>query len=256
MVAPAKAGAPRRWLLVLAALGGLMFSREARAQREPLATDSVGIDVRVLGDSVLVNARFWFPRPVRALDLTYLTNTCVSVSAIAATRNGVPVAFSMDTTRPWVTLHDTTDAANEGDAPLRYDIAYRVHTGHATRVAIPVIQPARALDARSAAVTPKVRLQVTSTSASIGVPEFPRFQQVGASRWSASTIAVPATIVVRGEVRPEVTPCDDAIRIEGENDGFTWRFAAFVGTLVLWIPLYFAWATRRRRGDDDAEETA
>jgi hypothetical protein len=224
------------------------------AQREPLATDSVSIDVRVLGDTALVDARYWFPRQVRALDLTFLTSTCTAVSSITGTRNGAPVAFAIDTTRPWVSLHDTTDTGDEANAPLRYDVAYRVHLGHARRQALPLIQPARALDPRTAAVTPKVRMTVTSASSSIGAPEFPRFQHPGASQWIASTIAVPATIVLRGELRPGATPCDEEIRIDGENDGFPWRFATFVGTLVLWIPLYFAWATRRRVGDDNAEE--
>lgn len=239
--------------LVLAILLG---GASLQAQREPLATDSVAVDARVLGDSVLVNVRFWFPRPVRALDLTYLTNTCASVSAIAATRNGAGVAFSIDTTLPWVTLHDTTDTANEGQGPLRYEVAYRVHLGRARRVAIPLVQPARALDARSAAVRPKVRMTVRSDDATVGAPEFPRFERVDASQWTTTSIAVPSTVVVRGERRPGQAPCDDAVRSAGVNDGFTWRFAAFVGTLVLWIPLYFAWATRRRRGDNDAEESA
>jgi hypothetical protein len=252
-VAPAKAGAPCRSLCILAALASSILCRDLQAQRDPLPADSVVVDVRVHAESALVNARYFLARPVRAMDLTYLTNTCAAVSAIAATRSGTAVAFSIDTTLPWVTLHDTTDTANEGQGPLRYEVAYRVHLGFAKRVAIPLVQPARALDARTASVRPKVRVDLRTAGVGIGEPEFPRFDRVDASQWTSTNIAVPSTVVVRGALRPGQTPCDVAVRSAGSNDGFTWRFTAFVGTLVLWIPLYFAWATRRRRSDDDAE---
>jgi hypothetical protein len=171
-------------------------------------------------------------------------------------RNGAPVAFAVDTLLPWVTLHDTTDVPDRVEAPLLYELSYDVALGLARRVAIPIIQPSRALDARTAAVEPKVRLTVTSTVDPVGAPEFPRFRPAGASAWSTATIAVPASVVIRGREPAGASPCDDAIRSPGTNGGFPWRFAAFVGTLVLWIPLYFAWATRRQRGDDAVERDA
>jgi hypothetical protein len=40
--------------------------------------------------------------------------------------------------------------------------------------------------------------------------------------------------------------CHDPTAVPGEHGGFPLRFGLFVATIVLWIPLYFWWATRRR----------
>lgn len=230
----------------------LTAPRTLPAQRESLPADSVAIDVDVRPSQSLVSARYWFARPVRALDLVHLTNSCTSIRDLRATRNGLVAGLTSDTTRPWVVWHDTSEVA-DAEGSLTYAFTYRVDHGPAARLALPMVLPDRPLDARNAPVTPKVRLSVRIEGEPSNAPEFPRFVREPDGRWSAALIAVPATIVVRGALREDQTPCDDAIRMEGSNGGFVTRLSAFIGTLALWIPLYFWWATRQRRGDNEPE---
>lgn len=222
----------------------------AHAQREPYPVDSARIEVRVHAESSEVRVRYWFARPVRALDFTHLTNACTRVVVGTARRGERSVTLVVDSNPPWVVLHDTTDAASEPERGFTYDVEYRVHYPGGSRLALPVIQPAGAIDARGAPVRPKVQLVVRNAGLPGLEPRLPRFSATGPGEWHAGMAAVPATVVMRsGSAVGRGAPCDDAIGIPGENGGFVRHVLLFAGTIALWIPLYFGWALRRRPGE-------
>ena len=40
------------------------------------------------------------------------------------------------------------------------------------------------------------------------------------------------------------TPCDQGIGKGGDDGGLVWRFCVLVGIMIVWVPLYLAWARR------------
>ena len=223
----------------------------AGAQREPYAVDSVRVELAVAGDSARVRARYWFARPARALDFTHLTNTCTRVGAVVARRDGLAVALVADSNPPWVVLHDTTDAAAQPAMPFRYDVEYLVTSAAGGRMAVPLVQPAGALDPRGAPMRPRVGIVVRTAGGADGEPRLPRFTRSGEGEWTARMSAAPATVVMRRR-GAAATTCDDGVMIPGEHAGFVRRVGLFLATIVLWIPLYFWWAGRRRA--EEAED--
>jgi hypothetical protein len=221
----------------------------AEAQREPYPVDSARIDLQVWRDSTRVRQEYWLARAVRALDLTWFMNACASVGTPAATSGGLPVVFAADTNTPWVVLHDTTDAALLGEGPVRYVLSYVVTHGGGGQASIPVLQPNGPLGTRGGAVTPKVRLRVITEDGDRR-PVLPRFSLVREGVWEASMVAIPANVVARGPIAGDAT-CDDEAPVAGENGDFPRLVALFVLTIVLWIPLYFWWATRKRDAPEE-----
>lgn len=227
----------------------VLVARVARAQREPYPVDSARIVARVGRESSLVQATYWFAREPRALDLTYLETSCSSVTGVDAHRGDATVSLVREENRPWVVLHDTSDVGELVTGPVAYRLAYRVRHLGGPRLAVPLVQPAGPLDARGARVAAKVQLHVSVAERDLARPEFPRFAEVRPAEWAADLVAVPSSIVMGvRRAAAEPTPCE--LEIAGANGGFIRRVALFLLTLLLWIPLYFWWAARRRPGAD------
>jgi hypothetical protein len=94
-------------------------------------------------------------------------------------------------------------------------------------------------------------LVVISEEPLAGAPVLPRFRVLGPRQWEITMVAVPSQVVVKTGAPTHSAVDESSTRFVGENGGFAVRVALLVSTIVLWIPLYFWWATRRRDGDDE-----
>ena len=224
-------------------------ARPLAAQGEGLAVDSVRVAVQLQAASARVEEWYWLARTPRVLDFMYLANGCSAVAQVQAARGDLPVALAADTNAPWVSWHDTTDVTVPVDVPVVYRVGYDVTWRGGGRRTLPLVHPGRPLTARAAPVVPLVRVVVEDASGA-HQPSFPRLVRESPTRWSAALVAIPSTVVLEG---PDAAGgCAPGDAIGGANDGFTRRMALLALTMLLWIPLYFWWAVRRRAGEDEA----
>ena len=240
-----------RWTRISVAWA--MVGRPAEAQRDPYPVDSMRVEIHAWRDSSRVTTRLWFVQPVRVLDYTYLSNNCTTIGNLVARRGGLPVALLADTNPPWIGLHDTTDAVGEPPGPQAHELTYHVTHLSGARVAVPIVQPAGPLTARNAALQSKVRLTVMSEQLRAGEPVLPRFRAVASREWKAAMVAAPSHVLIATGGVTTAAACDSPVQLPGGSGGFLRLVTLLVTTIVLWIPLYFWWATRKRMGDTEGE---
>jgi hypothetical protein len=105
---------------------------------------------------------------------------------------------------------------------------------------VPAAALQRAPDSRGAVVD----LNVTFAGDRGARVRLPRFEPTGRSdEWRTRLLALPS--MLRIDLPAASTDRCDAFQT-GPTGGLVWRALTFVGTMGLWIPVYFWWFGRRQ----------
>jgi hypothetical protein len=143
---------------------------------------------------------------------------------------------------PWI-LHQITAHETAG-TPVVIDLRYIVALG-ARRVSVPLIVPDAVVEVqgnRNGTVPITVRFANNSQPVAprVLMPRLHRWLS-GSDDWTARLAAIPAFVRVEtGEPSLKSECADDGLTGTGSGS-FLRTFALFVGTLALWVPLYFLW---------------
>jgi hypothetical protein len=192
-------------------------SLEAREVRVDVAIDSTG--------AARVRQTYALSSVPRSITFRHLNVPCATVS-------GVPLAGAAESA-PW---RDFT-AVDTG--PDSITVAYDVRsTGD--QLSVPILFPTLPVAPNEETGRGVVALRVVVPAGYEPVlPHLVASDSPGV--WTARMIAVPSLVRVR---RAGFAPCGEAAR--GDAGPFDRTFAAFVGTMALWLPIYFTWVHRRR----------
>ena len=204
----------------------------ARASDATVAVNAVAAD-----RAATVQARYVFVGTPGSLSFELLQNACARIGPIRMESNGAVVPFVLDSTGPWLRVHDTSTVAIGRDS-LQYRVTYDVELS-GPEASIPLLLPATILATRrrgEAIARLSVRLPPE------GRVVLPRMAAEGAGVWSARMAALPATVRIRRDA-PNVN-CD--VQVSGASGNFKLIFWALVTTLVLWVPTYLWWANREQ----------
>ena len=176
---------------------------------------------------------------------------CAPLDGVTAAldERGLPLASSGD--GPWQTFQLTApaDAGTVGSAsrPSTLVVSYSTRLG-ARHSTLPLLVPAAALQRAPDSRGALVHLNVTFAGGS-GAPggarvRLPRFEPTGRSgEWQTRLLALPS--MLRIDLPAASTDRCDAFQT-GPTGGLVWRALTFVGTMGLWIPVYFWWFGRRQ----------
>ena len=157
----------------------------------------------------------------------------------------LPLASSGDAAWQTFQLTAPADASTVGPAsrPSTLVVSYSTRLG-ARHSTLPLLVPAAALqrapDSRGAIVA----LNVTFAADGRARVRLPRFAPTGRSgEWQTRLLALPS--MLRIDLPAASTDRCDAFQA-GPTGGLVWRALTFVGTMGLWIPVYFWWFGRRQ----------
>jgi hypothetical protein len=109
---------------------------------------------------------------------------------------------------------------------------------------LPLLVPAATLERAPGSRGAVVDLKVSFAGGGGARVRLPRFEPTGRSgEWHARLLALPS--VLRLELPAAPAGRCDAFAA-GPTGGLVWRALTFVGTMGVWIPVYFWWFGRRR----------
>jgi len=223
-------------MTTLLALTTLLVGVDLQAQAPRPRVREAAVAIVVQRNRATVQARYGFIGNPGALSFELLQQRCAVVGPISIRSRGEPVPLSLETTGPWLRLHDTS-AVDPARDSLGYTISYDVAL-QAGAVSIPVLLPLAVLrgDRRGAPIA-----QVTVTLPEGGRVTLPRMAQSARGRWTATLAALPSAVRIRGATPNAL--CGDAA--PAPSGRFKLIFWALVTTLALWVPAYLWWANRR-----------
>ncbi len=234
-------GRPRPRTRAIVAAGALcLVTGTVRGQTAPFPTPGVTVAITVEPNGVTQIAQSYALAPGTVLpDFQYLTGRCAAMDSVAIGLGTSPLNQRLVMRGPWVELHlDSGVRASGGGLVL--SVSY-LATLSGRRASIPVVMPMAPLAASTPGVRPvEVTLRLPSGPGTR--PLLPHLAATGSQTWASRLEALPS--VVRVDLGPGRPPCDEP-RAGGDAGSFDVRFAVFVATLVLWIPLYFWWARRQ-----------
>lgn len=194
------------------------------------------VDVTVDGSAVAhVLATYLVSRDGTLQPLLYLHAPCAAVSELSTSRGAVLLEPAARARGPWVDVRVASGSPSSG-SPGTLTVSYLVRLS--ARVAsIPLVLPAAPLE--SPAV---ISLRLSPSGARPVLPRLERAATTGL--WSATLRALPSAVRVDLGSESALGPCAEATP-RGNAGTLDVRFTVFVATLVLWIPLYFWWASRQ-----------
>lgn len=211
----------------------------AAAQTVPFPAAGVRVDI-VLDSSgtAHIDERYALAPGSTLPSLQYLSARCASVEAVAFTLANGPLGFQEVARGPWVELRFAAPPqVTGGGVFLTVSYVARIHGRVAS---IPVLMPMAPLAAQSPA-----RVTLTAPPDATVHPVLPHLTRDRPGTWTAEFRALPS--FVRVDLGGAGAACDER-RPAGNAGTFDLRFAIFIATLALWIPLYFWWARRQDHG--------
>lgn len=221
-----------RWVafaaLVIAVASG------ARAGAQPRqGTVDIAVDVRP--NAARVEERYVLAPAASPISLRVLTRPCATIGNLAVEHAGSVLSVTESRAGPWITFRDTI--AGQADS-IRLVVRYDVRPAGAG--AIPLVHLASAITGNGSTRTGPVKVSVRVSDAAARVA-FPHMTLEAPNEWSARFVAVPSFVEVAGL---RATPCDEGVGAGGDDGGLVWRFCVLVGIMIIWVPLYLAWARR------------
>ncbi len=174
-------------------------------------------------------------------DFQYLMGRCATMDAVALALAEVPLGTKDVVRSPWVEIHlDSATRASGGSVFLT--VSYRARlTGR--RASVPVVMPMAPLAVGAPGVRPAtVTLRLPARPGAH--PLLPHLEASTPGTWTSRFDALPSA--VRLDLGPGEPACVEP-GAPGDAGTFGIRFAVFIATLALWIPLYFWWARRPDR---------
>jgi hypothetical protein len=123
-------------------------------------------------------------------------------------------------------------------------VSYSTRLG-ARHSTLPLLVPAAALQRAPDSRGALVDLNVTFAGDGGARVRLPRFEPTGRSGEWQTRLALPS--MLRIDLPAASTDRCDAFQA-GPTGGLVWRALTFVGTMGLWIPVYFWWFGRRQAG--------
>jgi hypothetical protein len=224
------------------AFAGLVLSAPLGSAADmvfPAHDVTIRIEIRSDG-SVEVDERYALTATIAASTFQFLRDSCTTLGPIAGSIDGRPVTFEVDSDArpPWTVLRLEPAATSSGGSSLHLHYSASVRGGEA---AVPIVMPAAALEAaegdRGARVAISAHWAGPSGAARIIMPRFER--TASTDLWETRLLATPSS--VRVEVAPAIhgPACDRTF--VGASGGLEWRFALFVATMAIWVPVYLWW---------------
>lgn len=234
---------PRRGCAIAGAALAVLAARTAPGEAAAFPSGDVRVDVEVDARAkATVTETYALTAPLARATFELLDVACSPVGPVASSIDGRRVALDVSRRAAWTTLGAAPAAAAAGST---WRIEYSVRTAGGD-AGVPIVVPTETLEGvagvRGAAVTLAVTL------AGDGEPTLPRFDREAGSRvWRAHLLALPSMVQVR---LPVVAGACDT-EVAGSSGGLEWRFAIFVTTMAIWVPVYLWWFGRRRPGEDE-----
>lgn len=236
-------GRPRPRTRAIGAAGALWFGASAAlGQTAPFPTAGARVEITVDSSGIARVAQSYALSPGTTLpDFQYLAGRCATMDSVALALGGAPLAIRAVRRGPWVELR-LDSAAHASGGGVFLTISYQA-TLSGRLASIPVVMPMAPLAASTPAVRP-AELILRLPSRPGARPLLPHLAPTGPPTWTSRFDALPS--MVRLDLGPDRSPCDEP-RTGGDAGTFDLRFAVFIATLALWIPLYFWWAQRQDR---------
>jgi hypothetical protein len=217
-------------------------ARNGAAQAAVFPSHDVRIEVTVNDDGrAAVNEEYVLTGPAEAT-FEFLDNPCSHVGPISAQLAGRTTVLSADadTRRPWTVMRISL---TDGPAPVRvWGVRYDVQMD-GDEALVPIVLPAATLERADGSRGADVTLDVGFSGAAGTRVLMPQLQAMPDNHWHGRLLAIPSFVRVRTPARGG--SCSRPI--DGTTGGLEWRFAIFVGTMVIWVPVYLSWFARRRK---------
>jgi hypothetical protein len=214
----------------------VLFAALAQAPAPTLDAREVAIDITIDSSArAVVRERYTLAKPSATLTLEHLAEPCAVVGPVTVRAEGSGSQASRVRSGRWVTL-DATTAVPDARA---FEVEYAVQLS-GREASIPIVLPTMPLAPNDDRGRRLVSVRVVLPLGTARVT-FPRLRHDGGA-WSERLIALPSVVRVR---LPDDAPCTDRVATAGDG-GLGAAFAAFVGTMLLWLPVYFGWVRTRR----------
>ena len=196
-------------------------------------TADIAVDVRP--NAAHVEERYLLAPSASPISLRVLTRPCATIGNLRVEQAGSVLSVTESRAGPWITFRDTIAG---GDDSLRLLVQYDVRPAGAG--VVPLVHLASAVTGNGSTRTGPVKVLVRFSDAAARVA-FPHMTRQAPNEWSGRFVAVPSFVEVAGL---RATPCDEGVGTGGDDGGLVWRFCALVGIMIIWVPLYLAWARR------------
>jgi hypothetical protein len=233
----------RKTVLLFAALLGAASNASAQAVVFP--SHEVRIEVTAGDDGAAAVDEEYVLTGSTDSAFELLENPCATMGPISVTVDGQAVVSSSDreTRRPWTLVHvSLANATVRRGAICRLRYEVQTQGGEAS---VPIVLPAATLDRAGGSRGADVTVGVNFLSANGARVLMPQLQPTTTDgRWHGRLLAIPSFVRVR--VPGPAARCSS--EIAGTTGGLEWRVAIFVGTIVIWVPVYLSWFGRRRKG--------
>jgi hypothetical protein len=230
----------------LAVAGLLLAGRPAPAQVPSFPSHDVSVRV-TLGDDgrAVVREEYALTASFGEATFHFLEDSCATVGEVSGSIGPHTIALRVvpESGSPWTFLHldDSTLPDARGNAlTLRYEVNVR-----GAEVAVPIVLPAAMLELAEGTRGARVAIAVQWAGApGAARVVMPRLNPPGSrGEWHGQLLAMPSS--VRVDMPAAQGAC--ARSTGGSTGGLEWRFFVFVGTMVVWVPAYLLWFTRRWR---------
>lgn len=174
---------------------------------------------------------------------------CARLDGVTATLDERHLPMAPSGSGPWqsfqLTAPSPESVAGLASPPSSLVVSYSLQLG-ARQSMLPLLVPAATLQRAPGSRGAVVDLAVTFAGDSGERVQLPRFESTGRpGEWHARLLALPSMLRLDLPAAP-AGRCD-AFET-GPTGGLEWRAMAFVGTMGLWIPVYF-WQFGRRRDE-------
>ena len=232
----------RRLALASCAVAALLAGPREVVAQPAFPSREVRIDVSArAGGSFSVLEQYALTRKLDDFSVEILGNACVDVGTPTARIDGDAFRFpsQTDTRGPWIVFHAQPPATFRG-ADDWLQLEYTV-TPRGAPAIVPIAMPASTLEQAPGLRGADVSLHVRIASAADRIVT-PRLEPDSTPQiWVGRLLAIPSS--VRIVVAAAAAAC--SAETPGTTGGLEWRFAIFVATMAIWVPLYLVWFGRR-----------
>ena len=235
--------------LVCAGGAGARVSAQSSTPSSAIFPSSVArVDVAVDEDGrATVRETFQLRAMPAAVSFRAPAAACAPLAGVTAALDERHLPLTSSGDGPWQTFQITAlaDASTVGSAspPSSLVVSYSTRLG-ARHSTLPLLVPTAALQPAPDSRGALVDLHVTFAGDGGARVRLPRFEPAGRSgEWQTRLLALPSMLRIN-------LPAVSADRCDafqaGPTGGLVWRALTFVGTMGLWIPVYFWWFGRTK----------
>jgi hypothetical protein len=229
-------------------MAGLLLSpRPATAAEATFPSHDVRVHVSVgIDGRATVSEEYALTGTIDRTPFHFLSDACAIVGPVSGAigERGLEFATTAGFHAPWTFLNSDFGSFNGSSGALK--LRYEVHTRGA-EIVVPLVMPATALALADGGRGARVSVTVVWTGAAGAARvALPRLEpSTSPNEWQANLLAMPSSVRLDAAAARGSSTCTRSS--DAPTGGLEWRFVAFVGTMVIWVPAYLLWFARRWR---------